>query len=330
MRLLVIGDVLLDHDILGRTEKTLPDGGAPVVAERGALDRAGGAGLAALLAAEEADVTLVTALAEDPPAALLRRLLGRAVTLRAAPRAGTTVEKTRVLAGGRAVLRLDRGRWDVPAGDGDGLLEPELDGVDGVLVSDYGGGLTGLPGLRAELERAARRLPVVWDPHPRGAAPVPGCALVTPNLSEIRTLAALVDPHPPTAAGTAAALARRWAVNGFAVTLGERGALLVDGHRTADGETVPGLLLAAPYPAAGDPCGAGDRFAATAAVRLAAGDGVEAATTAAVAAATAFVAAGGAVRYAASSPPDGLVPRQQDRAAGRPPRLSEPIERSNR
>ena len=82
-------------------------------------------------------------------------------------------------------------------------------------------------------------------------------------------------------------LRERWQAVAVAVTRGAGGALLVAG---------PGPALAAPAePAAGgDPCGAGDRFAATAAGRIAAGDLPTAAVVAAVAAASRFVAEGGA------------------------------------
>ena len=54
---------------------------------------------------------------------------------------------------------------------------------------------------------------MVWDPHPRGPAPVPGCRLVTPNLKE--------------AAGrTAQRLLAQWQADAVAVTLGARGAVL--------------------------------------------------------------------------------------------------------
>ena len=80
------------------------------------------------------------------------------------------------------------------------------------------------------------------------------------------------------------------------VTLGERGALLVH----ADG---PALAVPAPRVGAGDPCGAGDCFSATAAGRLAAGALPSEAVPAAVAAASAFVDAGGAAAWAAGARP---------------------------
>jgi rfaE bifunctional protein nucleotidyltransferase chain/domain len=83
------------------------------------------------------------------------------------------------------------------------------------------------------------------------------------------------------------ALAARWQAANVVVTIGDRGAVLV----TSGGP--PLVVPAVPVPH-GDPCGAGDRFAATAAGLL--GDGAlpSEAVEGAVAAASAFVAAGGA------------------------------------
>jgi rfaE bifunctional protein nucleotidyltransferase chain/domain len=91
----------------------------------------------------------------------------------------------------------------------------------------------------------------------------------------------------PAVTAQARELVRRWRAAGVAVTLGDRGALLVG----ADGSP---LAVPARKVGAGDPCGAGDRFAATAALRLAEGALPSEAVTDAVGAASAFVAAGGA------------------------------------
>lgn len=74
------------------------------------------------------------------------------------------------------------------------------------------------------------------------------------------------------------------------MTRGEAGALLA--------EPGVGISVHRCEPAAGDPCGAGDRFAVEAAWALGAGAPYEEATAAAVKAATGFVAAGGARRAA--------------------------------
>ncbi|HZB60464.1 MAG TPA: PfkB family carbohydrate kinase, partial [Actinomycetota bacterium] len=144
------------------------------------------------------------------------------------------------------------------------------------------------PGVRAALAGLPRRRPLVWDPHPRGPAPVPGARLATPNRAEAAGFVPEVDGDD-LAAVTARArlLAERWAAAGIAVTLGPRGALLVEGAGA------PMVMPATPAPG-GDPCGAGDRFAATAAGLLADGALPSEAVAAAVAAATTFVTTGGA------------------------------------
>ncbi|MEW2155874.1 PfkB family carbohydrate kinase [Streptomyces sp. NPDC007189] len=98
------------------------------------------------------------------------------------------------------------------------------------------------------------------------------------------------------AARDARTLVRAWRARAVAVTLGERGALL------SHGETP--LLVPTPAAVAGDPCGAGDRFAATAAGLLADGALTEAAVQAAVHAATRYVAEGGARAVATVEQPD--------------------------
>lgn len=289
-RLLVIGDALLDRDVVGRVERLAPDAPIPVVDERAVHDRPGGAALAAWLSAQDGrPTTLVTALGSDDAGRDLKALLARGgVRVVDLGTSAGTAEKVRLCAGRRPLLRLDRGGQ--PGGE-IGALSDEareaLQDADGVLVSDYGRGLTASPALREALEPAATDLPLVWDPHPRGADPVPGTRLVTPNRRE----AERVSGGRPESLAEVAEAARRvlevWPAEGVVVTLGRDGALLVDGG---------GRPLVIPTTSTeGDPCGAGDRFAARVAGALADGASVTAAVTEGVAAASAFVAAGGAM-----------------------------------
>jgi rfaE bifunctional protein nucleotidyltransferase chain/domain/rfaE bifunctional protein kinase chain/domain len=271
VRLVVVGDVLLDRDVEGDAGRLCPDAPVPVVDWDHDRERPGGAGLTALVAARQgAHVTLVTALGDDPAAGVVRRLLASGgVRLCALPTTGTTAEKTRVRAAGQTLLRIDRGRpgmvtVDEAAAEGVGAV---LDAADAVLVSDYAGGVAATDRLRALLAGAATRTPLVWDPHPRGSEPVPGAWLVTPNLREALTGAGEGDDGVTELAGAARAAGRlrdRWGARAVAVTLGARGALLV----TGDG---PPLVSPCAEPANGDVSGAGDAFAAGAALALGTG-----------------------------------------------------------
>ncbi|MDX6658199.1 MAG: D-beta-D-heptose 7-phosphate kinase / D-beta-D-heptose 1-phosphate adenosyltransferase, partial [Solirubrobacteraceae bacterium] len=70
--LVVVGDALLDRDLLGTVDRICPDAPVPVVDVRAERLRPGGAALAAaLLALDGADVELLTAIADDEPGAQL-------------------------------------------------------------------------------------------------------------------------------------------------------------------------------------------------------------------------------------------------------------------
>jgi rfaE bifunctional protein nucleotidyltransferase chain/domain/rfaE bifunctional protein kinase chain/domain len=312
--LVVVGDALLDVDLDGRAERLAPDAPVPVVDDPAERRRPGGAALAATLAAtlDGRAVVLVTALAGDEAGASLRGLLEAAgVEVVDLGLAGPTPEKIRVRAQGRSLLRLDRAARPGRVGPLDRAGRRALAGDGAVLVADYGRGVAAEPGVRAALAALPSRRPLVWDPHPRGPVPVPGARLATPNRAEAAGFLPEV-PGDGLAAVTARArrLAERWTAAGVAVTLGPGGALL------AEGAGAP-LVVPAPVATTGDPCGAGDRFSATAAGLL--GDGAlpSEAVAGAVAAATAFVAAGGAATVhlspttPATSPPDGGSPMER-------------------
>ncbi|KJY43466.1 D-beta-D-heptose 1-phosphate adenosyltransferase [Streptomyces sp. NRRL B-1568] len=286
--LLVVGDALLDRDLAGTATRLAPDAPVPVLDECTEQLRPGGAALAAYLAAAAGhDVTLVTAMGTDPASRQVRALLEPHVTIVALPLDGQLPEKTRVLAHGRPVVRLDRG-----TGRAAGATEQArraLTAARTLLVADYARGTA--EALWPELAARAARAALVWDPHPRGCPPVPGARLATPTGHEARHFTG-ERPAPGTGddglgavARTAALLVRRWQAASVAVTLGARGALLSQGDSP--------LLVPAPARHGGDACGAGDCFAATAAGLL--GDGAlpAEAVQGAVAAATRYVAAGG-------------------------------------
>ncbi|EEP74460.1 LOW QUALITY PROTEIN: cytidyltransferase, partial [Micromonospora sp. ATCC 39149] len=98
-----------------------------------------------------------------------------------------------------------------------------------------------------------------------------------------------------TASRGAQELRRRWRAGAVTVTLGGDGALLCHAGSTP-------LVVPAPASAEGDTCGAGDRFAAAAAIALSRGALVSEAVQAAVTEASAYVAAGG-VAAALPAPP---------------------------
>ncbi|GAA2016803.1 D-glycero-beta-D-manno-heptose 1-phosphate adenylyltransferase [Terrabacter terrae] len=306
--LVVVGDALLDVDVEGHAGRLCPDAPVPVLDELVERARPGGAGLAAALAVRDGvEVVLVTALADDEGGERLRRLLAPVEVVALRP-LGATPVKRRVRADGQSLVRLDTGG---PPGGVGPATQRALDAVRGagaLLVSDYGRGTVDAPGLREAVAEVASRIPVVWDPHPRGGRPVPGARLVTPNEDEARVLVGRegleVQGPPHSLVGVrrrAEALCRAWQAQGVAVTLGSRGALLTYGSGTP-------VLAPAPDVPSVDACGAGDRLAVSAAVALGGGVVIADAVAEGVRRSAEYVSSGGPACLDAR---DGLVPAWQ-------------------
>ncbi|WP_267423106.1 MULTISPECIES: PfkB family carbohydrate kinase [unclassified Curtobacterium] len=304
LRIAVVGDTLLDVDVSGTSERLSPDAPVPVVDVRTDDRRAGGAGLVATMLAKDGhDVTLVTVLSDDARAAEIRDLLP-GVRIVAGPSGVATPVKTRVRVGDHALVRIDEGCDTPPVPSATPEMTAALDDVDAVIVADYGRGVAAAPAVREAIARATEHTPVVWDPHPKGAVPVAGITVATPNASEARRFTELSGEGVPFATDAAAALVDAWDVRAVAVTLGDRGALV--GRRTPRG--MDSRFLPAPSVTAGDPCGAGDRLAAGVAVALAGGADVPDAVAAGVADASAYLAAGGVASLLADAPAPVEVP----------------------
>ncbi|MDM7890165.1 PfkB family carbohydrate kinase [Curtobacterium caseinilyticum] len=315
-RIVVVGDTLLDVDVSGTSERLSPDAPVPVVDVRTDDRRAGGAGLvASMLVRDGHDVTLVTVLSDDDRADEIRALLPD-VQVVAGPSGAPTPVKTRVRVVDHALVRIDEGCATPPVPGTTAEMTAALEGADAIVVADYGRGVAASEGLREALTAVARTTPVVWDPHPKGAAPVVGTAVVTPNAAEARRFTDLAGEGVPFATDAAAALVDTWGVDAVAVTMGDRGALVAARRPAAEGDPATGSgaataldsrFVPAPSVTAGDPCGAGDRLAAGVAIALAEGADVAEAVAAGVLAASEYLAAGGVTALFAD---DGPAPVQ--------------------
>jgi D-beta-D-heptose 7-phosphate kinase/D-beta-D-heptose 1-phosphate adenosyltransferase len=311
--LVVIGDTLLDVDLDGSSERLCPDAPVPVLDVQHRRLRPGGAGLAAMLAARSGvDVQLITCVGQDEPAQTLLALLGDHLEVLAQPLQGTTATKTRLRLGRTPILRVDSGTGIAGTAPLTAAARTALQQAGAVLVSDYGHGMARHLEFRDLLADRSRGVPLIWDPHPRGACPVPGATLVTPNRTEAeRVVHGAADDR---ARGTE--LCRLWQADAVAITVGHRGAILTDADRDFTERIPVPRRLRSDNDSGSDTCGAGDRFSTAAADALRRGRSVREAVTDAVEQAAAFVAAGGASGHSVSGDTCGpltpVVAHQQD------------------
>jgi rfaE bifunctional protein nucleotidyltransferase chain/domain len=230
----------------------------------------------------------VTAIGEDPAGRELAGVLhGLGVQVVDVGLTGPTPEKVRLVVDDRILLRLDRGGDGRPAA-ASAAARAAIGWASALLIADYGRGMAADPGIRAALAALPPDVPVVWDPHPRGPAPVAGVVLATPNAAEAEMfVAGLGRDSDEAPARRARRLREQWLARNVCVTCGARGAALAP----ADGDPIE---IPAPPVTRADTCGAGDRFAARATEALGDGADVREAVFQAVTAASEFVARGGA------------------------------------
>jgi len=192
-RLLVLGDLMLDHYLWGRCERISPEAPVPVVDVQKETSSLGGAGnVAANLAALGAEPVLVGLVGDDSRAAqLFEAFRARGVDTRTIVRdpSRPTTMKTRIIAHSQQVVRADwESRADVEGRALEGVLATlakDLPRCHGLVVSDYGKGVI----TQATLERAlgtarAHGIPTSVDPKESHIDSYRGVSILTPNQHE--------------------------------------------------------------------------------------------------------------------------------------------------
>ena len=194
LRILVLGDVMLDRFLYGAVERISPEAPVPVVRLARSLAMPGGAGnVARNLSALGGQAVLVGLVGQDPAAAEFRALLAadpRITDATVASASRPTICKMRVIAGTQQVVRLDdEVSTSADAAEQAALLaavEAALPGCAALILSDYAKGVL-TPGLIAAAIAAAHRLgiPVLADPKSDDFAQYRGADCLTPNAREL-------------------------------------------------------------------------------------------------------------------------------------------------
>jgi rfaE bifunctional protein kinase chain/domain len=266
VRLLIVGDVMLDRYWFGEVTRISPEAPVPVVKVERCEERPGGAAnVARNAAALGAQVSLLALVGNDEPGASLKRLMqegGIDASLHI-DEAITTTVKLRVIGRQQQLLRIDF--ETLPSHEV--LLaklsefEQRLPGCDAVVFSDYGkGGLTHISEM-IRLARAAGKI-VLVDPKGDDYANYAGATIITPNRSEMREVVGRWKDEAELQ-HKADALRSELALEALLVTRSEEGMTLFHAGGTVHEKAVAREVF--------DVSGAGDTVIATLAVMLAHG-----------------------------------------------------------
>jgi D-beta-D-heptose 7-phosphate kinase/D-beta-D-heptose 1-phosphate adenosyltransferase len=275
-RIAVVGDVMLDHFLIGRVDRISPEAPVPVV--RFARDdyRVGGAGnVAQNVVALGAPVSLVGLVGQDDAAGELRRCLQRAALsthgLVADPSRPTTRKMRVVTSRNQQVARVDYEGDADASGEALRILSSRTieaaEGADAIVLSDYRKGVVSAELIATAVEAARRRgIPLLVDPKVPQADRYRGTTLITPNHQEAELMTQRVIRTPEDARLAARALHERTG-SSVIITLGENGMWILDASTAAPEEQA----LPAVAREVADVTGAGDTVIAVLALALAAG-----------------------------------------------------------
>ncbi len=241
-RVLVIGDVMLDHFIWGAVRRISPEAPVPIVEVTKETTFPGGAAnVARNLSAFTPHAFLMGRVGKDSAAVELKRLLNEENVNTDPMLESTTlptIAKTRIIARQQHVVRVDRETIEKLSPEELALiserLQTMLPELDGVIIEDYGKGFVtqAFADQVLGLCKAAGKL-VTVDPSPRNPLSWHGASLVKPNRLEAFAAAGIQDhrsPGPPLEdkrlLEVGEQLLDQWAVGKVLVTLGELGMIL--------------------------------------------------------------------------------------------------------
>ena len=201
-RILIVGDLMLDHFIWGTVARISPEAPVPVVDfDRENFMPGGAANVARNLAALETTVELFGLTGNDSAARQLKSLLTEhhiGCTGLVSSTTRPTSVKTRIVAHKQQVVRIDREtREGLDAASSQRLIravQSKFSHTDAVIVGDYGKGV--VTQLLLDKLKSLCRERGVWlslDPKPVHHLSLAGLSLITPNRKEAFELAKVPD-----------------------------------------------------------------------------------------------------------------------------------------
>jgi D-beta-D-heptose 7-phosphate kinase/D-beta-D-heptose 1-phosphate adenosyltransferase len=240
LRILVIGDVMLDRYIWGDATRISPEAPVPVIDVSRETWTAGGAANVALnIAALGARCTVGGFVGSDESGAKLTQSLeSKKIAVIKTPGSAQTIVKTRVMVQRQQLCRIDLesppASYGMTALQAQALFAQEIAACDAVIISDYAKGILNdeVVARVTQLARAAGKF-IALDPKPKRKLAFHSLDLITPNKRESLELAGLTPaPHTPyPAAEVCARLHERYGSKHLVITLGEEGMLLSSGGK---------------------------------------------------------------------------------------------------
>lgn len=273
VRVLVIGDVMLDRYWWGSVSRVSPEAPVPIVnLDNISVTLGGAANVAANVRGLGAEVFLIGAVGADAEADLMRAcLIEKHISadhlLKSAAR--QTTVKTRIIAHHQQIARIDQElKTDLTPDDENSIwniVQAAIKGVEAVVVSDYGKGFLTTNLLKRLITTCSEAGKLILiDPKGKSYLKYRGATMLTPNRFEVAEACGLENLNQDVIEETGQQLLEELSLKYLLITQGENGMTLFEKDRAT-------VHLPVESKNVYDVTGAGDTVIACLAAAMAAG-----------------------------------------------------------
>jgi D-beta-D-heptose 7-phosphate kinase/D-beta-D-heptose 1-phosphate adenosyltransferase len=241
-RILVIGDIIIDHFIWGSVTRISPEAPVPVVNVTGEnLLLGGAANVLNNIYALGGKATICGVIGQDIMGDHLLGLLGGLGSptdgIIRSPNRPTT-KKTRIIAQHQQVVRFDREKTgELQKENLDkllGFIAGNISSFQAVIISDYSKGIISGKLMAAVMNNLRSRpdIPVIVDPKPKNLERFAGTTILTPNTHEAELMAGMEITDEKSLFKAADLIQKQLKVAALLITRGEAGMALFEKGQT--------------------------------------------------------------------------------------------------
>jgi D-beta-D-heptose 7-phosphate kinase/D-beta-D-heptose 1-phosphate adenosyltransferase len=273
VKILVVGDIMMDRFIWGKVSRISPEAPVPVVTvEKETFLLGGAANVVNNIHALGGNVTLCGVIGDDEMGQkIIKKLSEMGIGLHGifVEQGRQTTTKTRVIAHHQQLVRIDRETTDHPKAPTSRnlfeFLKKTVDGFDGIILSDYGKGLLTKELIRTTIRRARERKKFIMvDPKLKNFFYYKRATVVTPNVAEASAASGILINDLSSLKRAGRILLKKLGGDALVITRGEEGIAIFEPHQEP-------FLVPTVAKEVYDVTGAGDTVIGTMALALGAG-----------------------------------------------------------
>ncbi len=235
VRLLVVGDIMMDRSIFGKVSRISPEAPVPVIiAETEDFNLGGAANVAHNIRSLGGMVSLCGIVGDDENGKkIYKKIVERGIRTQGIffEQGRQTTVKTRIIAHHphyQQLVRVDRETTDHPKASTlrnlSRFLTEKIEDFDGVVFSDYGKGLLTRKLIQTIVERARKSKKLIMvDPKVKNFFFFKGATVITPNTNEASEASRIPVTDQSSVEKIGRSLLKRLKCSALVITQGEKG-----------------------------------------------------------------------------------------------------------